>query len=633
VRRGATYALLRSLMIIAFLVLIGRLWYMQVVEVRAYRATAVESKTETRPVYAPRGIIYDSSGRPLVRNLPEINVTVIPAQWHSDDGVAESRLLSRLLHHHPGAAHIRWLIWHTVNTSPYVNTTPVIVKREIRYRTFLLVDSHANQLPGVEAGLALDHRQYLDSAPYALSHILGYTGTGTALGDTIGKSGLEAEYERQLHGVNGIEAAQINRYGDQVTPWKMVSKPVPGDGLRLTINGTFENEVAQAIDQAMKKNDWSYGAAVVMNPSNGHILAMVSLPSYNANVYTRIPVDTRATNRLIRDPLHPFVDNSYGGEFPPGSIYKIVTATAGLATGVITPSTIVDDTGKLQRYPGALIFHGWYGPGLGPVDVVHAIAESSDIFFYQVAGGGPDIPGDGLGPYRLAHWARRYGLGQHSGIELPDATGMVPTAKLIQQTQHRPWSYGDSYNSGIGQGDDLVTPLQMARVVSVIANGGTLVRPTIVQGITGPDGHRFLRGQDFGAVPDIVRRHDVPAWIAHLIGYGMRLGVTLHGVYPAWGTSYGEIDPQADAAGKTGTAQTCMPNSPAGQCDATTDAWWVGFAPYNHPKIALAVVFPDSDSEGAFAAAPVANKIILDYEHKPAPNWLNNVVTKLDFDN
>ena len=307
----------------------------------------------------------------------------------------------------------------------------------------------------------------------------------------------------------------------------------------------------------------------------------------------------------------PLYDSATQGTYPPGSIYKVITATAGLATGVITPSTIVDDTGSLQKYPGTRVYNGWQpAPGLGDMNVVSAIAESSDIYFYEVAGGGPaggaGIPGNGLGPYRLGRWARRYALGQNTGIELQDSTGLVPSPRELSLTEHRPWTYGDSYNMGIGQGGNLVTVIQMARVASAIANGGNLVRPTLLQGITGPNGHRILHGFNYGAVPDVVRPHFVPRWITGLIGQGMRDGL-MHNSF-GLGTSAGQVDPRTEAAGKTGTAQD--PNG--------VDAWWIGFAPYNHPKIAVAVCFPHSNTEGAWGAAPVASKIILDYEHKNA---------------
>lgn len=645
--RTTSYSLLRAFVITAFLLLVARLWYMQIVEVKAYRATATANKTIYRIVPAPRGIFYDRNGVPLVRNLPRIDVTVVPSQWDTRHGIAESRLLSRLLRHKPDPARIRRLVAAPGRNGLPV-TTPIVIKQSLGYRAFLVIRSFTNHLPGVYAGSSLSHRYYLDASPFPLSHLLGYTGAigaaeYSAFGgrngngpwawqrytqrDEVGQTGLEQVFEHQLHGVNGVESAQINFRDNQVTPWTTAAPVRAGNGVRLTISLKFENQVAQDLRQAMRKNNWPQGAAVVMNPDTGHILAMVSLPSYNANTFTANPSKRkdRQEARLLKPNQQnpPMFDNSYQGTFPPGSIYKIITATAGLASGVITPSSVVYDRGQLQRYAGSQIFHGWQPPpGLGPMDIYSAIAQSSDIFFYQVAGGGPDIPGNGLGPRRLDRWAKRYGLGQPTGIELGDATGLVPTPRWLEATNNRPWSYGDSYNMGIGQGGNLVTVLQMARAVSVIANGGNLVRPTLVAGITGPNGRHILRGRNYGAVPDIVRPQFVPRWITRIIAQGMRQGVT-RTANGAYGTSYGQVDPRARAAGKTGTAE-----DPHG-----VDAWWIGFAPYRHPKIAVAVVFPRSNSEGAWAAAPVASKIMLDFERKPAPGWLDKVIARLDFFN
>lgn len=640
-KRGSSYLLLRVLVVGTFLVLSGRLWYMQVVQVDAYRSKAVESRIQTRIVPAQRGIIYDRNGVPFVRNSPRLTVTVTPESWPASRAVQESRLLSRLLHHHPTASKVRWL----VNADQYP-TRPVTIKDFITLKTFYILRSYANQLPGVYASEDLSHRNYLGTAPYPLAHILGYVGAINSnqwrqdsgrrwasqrytANDIVGQAGVEEQFEHILHGTNGIQGSQIDAQLNQVSPWKTIKSAVPGDGIRLTISGHFENQVAQVLEASIKKMQTEccpiglpkQAAAVVMNPSNGQILAMVSLPSYNPNVYTS--AQSRWRNRQLKAITkgNDLFDITTGAALPPGSIYKIITATAGLESGVITPSTIVDDTGDLQRYPGARTFYGWQPPpGLGPLDIVHAIARSSDIFFYEAAGGGPNIPGNGIGPYRLGHWARMYGLGKPTGIQLPyENGGLVPSPKEVRKLHHRPWSYGDSYNMGIGQGDTLVTPLQMVRVVSVIANGGNLVRPTIIDAVTGPNGKHVLPGKNYGATPHIVRRHFVAKWVTSMIGDGMHLGVTWGYPGDPLGTSYGQVDIRTNGAGKTGTAQT----------PPWATAWWLGFAPYNHPRIAVCVVVPQARAEGAYAAAPIASKIMMDYLHKPDPNWLNLVTKRL----
>ena len=522
--RARGYVLLRGVVVAAFLLLIARLWYMQVVEVNAYRAQGVVTKTSLpRYMLAPRGIIYDRNGVPLVRNLPRLDVTINPNDW-SSHGRQESRLLARLLHHHPGAARIRHRIAQVLEAAA-LNLAPVrpfSIKTDVTLKAFYMIRSHADRLPGVDASADLSHRVYLGSSPWPLAQILGYVGPISApqaridfnpkgpyayqrytYQDSTGATGIEQEFEHQLHGINGVQTSQIDALGNQVTPWKTVSPAVPGDGIRLTIDSRFENQVAQVLQTALQKLQVTQGTAVVMNPWNGQILAMVSLPSFSPNIFTSPPSRKRSREiAALNKPSSsdPQFNLATEATLPPGSIYKVITATAGLASGVITPGTTVDDTGTLQIGPRT--WYGWMGPpGLGSLDLEQAIARSSDLYFYQVAGGSTDIPG-GVGPHRLDKWARRYGLGQDTGIELPEYPGLVPTPRYLQRTQGRPWSYGDSYNMGVGQGDDLVTPLQMARVVSVIANGGSLVRPTIIEAVTGPNGHRILRGQNYGLVPE-----------------------------------------------------------------------------------------------------------------------------------
>jgi penicillin-binding protein 2 len=636
VKKATAYTLLRAAVICAFLILAGRLWYMQIVEVNAYRAQGQDYRLQSRIVEAPRGIIYDRHGAPLVRNVAAYAVTVTPAYWPSGSrGVDESHVLSNLLHGYPSAKTIQALS----AGSPYVpGTQPVPVKRNIDVQTYWTVKAENNLLPGIGATQTFT-RHYLESWPYPFSHVLGYVGSidrqtlatdqsgqylyqryiGT---DLVGQTGLESVFDHQLHGINGVQSSEINASGNQITPWKTVSPTVPGYGIRLTIGRKFEEQVAQDLQAGMTKLGVSKGAAVVMDPNNGQILAIVSLPSYNSDIFTAMRGAKRLKqiNTLYHDHSLPLFDNSIAAQMPPGSIYKIITASGALVDGVVSPSTIVNDTGTISPCAGCGTFHGWLKGGLGPVNIVSAIEESSDIYFYQAAGGGPDIA-KGLGPFRLGHWARAYGLGKPTGVGLPgEMPGLVATPKEIFRSTGRQWSIGDSYNTGIGQGDNLATPIQMARMVSVIANGGNLVKPQIVAAETYPTSPHALPGHNYGLVPDITRPHLLPSWAVSLIQQGMRLGVT-----SSVGTSFNELDPRLNAAGKTGTAE-----APG----RTVDAWWVGYAPYDHPKIAVAVVIPQAGSEGAFSAAPIAGKIMDSYFQLSYPQWINNVYpNRLDFFN
>ncbi|HZT96270.1 MAG TPA: penicillin-binding transpeptidase domain-containing protein [Chloroflexota bacterium] len=628
-KRSTSYVLLRAAVVAIFAVLIGRLWYMQIVQVNAYRAQATVSRLQYRIIQAPRGIFYDRHGTPLVRNVASYDVTITPQNWPTSPARAfsEARLLSSLLHHHPGPLRIQ----HLVTASPGPPTAPVTVRAGVDLATYRVIQAEDLHLPGVGATQTFT-RHYLQSYPWPLSHLLGYVGpidaatyhqdtTGPwryqrfTLTDIVGRSELEAVYDHRLHGVNGLQSSEIDAAGDQISPWKTVSPVRPGYGVRLTIGAHFQAQMARDLQAGLAHIGLRQGAAVALNPNNGQVLGMVSLPSYNADLFgeSSTPQRTRAIDRIYKDPLHPLVDLTISAGMPPGSIFKVVTATAGLSEGVVTPDTVVNDTGQIQPCPVCPVFHGW--KALGPVDMETAIEQSSDIYFYELAGGGPQIPGGGLGPRRLDKWAWLYGLGHTTGIELPgENPGLVPTPHLIQATQHRPWSVGDSYNSGIGQGDNIDTPLQMARVVSTIANGGSLVRPHIVAAITYPNGRRALPGQNFDLVPDIARPHFVQPWVASLIAQGMRLGVD-----NLYGTSFGEMDPRLHAAGKTGTAED----------GNGVVAWWMGFAPYNHPRIAIAVAVPNAAAEGAYVAAPIAGKIMEDYFHLKEPaTWVDLVQQK-----
>jgi penicillin-binding protein 2 len=315
----------------------------------------------------------------------------------------------------------------------------------------------------------------------------------------------------------------------------------------------------------------------------------------------------------------------------------VVTAAAGLQTGVINGNTTYDDTGSVKLCsvydPTACqTFLGWNSAGLGTVNVVSALEKSSDIFFYTVAGGNPNVGKvPHLGPDRLAQYARLFGLGARTGVDLPDeATGSIPDSKSFWQLYHQPWHIGDSYNVGIGQGDNLVTPLQMVSVASTIANGGTVYRPRLVDHIAG----RVLPRSRVAAhdqtiipfVPDPLRSGFISPGNLALIQAGMHASVN---ATPAWqGTSYLAQDPRIDAAGKTGTAEVY---------GKAPHAWWIGYAPFNHPKVAVVVMVPNADSEGAYVGAPIGHKMLEDYFHlqpflvdRPGDhNWLDDVSQSL----
>jgi penicillin-binding protein 2 len=644
VRKKTKFLLLRSVIILVFAVLAGRLWYVQVVMGSYYKAQADTSKIRLEPVQALRGIIYDSKGRQLVWNAPSWNAEIVPHGIPRGQAGHIYSLLSKLLGNHPTPKKIAAIVKQN-EWQPY---EPAVVKQHISSSQAMLIMQMHTRLPGVRADPATVRDYNLDPA-MSLSHILGYTQIVTAQEyadirrlypqehvtalDDVGQTGVEASMEPYLHGSNGTAKVEVDS-GER--PVRTLSKGtfVPGDSVYLTINANLQRQVASDLAAALNHVGLRRGAAVVEDVHTGKILAMVSLPGFNDNWFSP-QISPKHYSALRNDPAHPLNDGAYQGVYAPGSIFKVITATAALQTGVANGTRTIEDTGQIKLcsvYDATVcqVFKGWTWPqGLGPENVVRALAQSSDIYFYTVAGGNPNV--DPHMPYiganRLHHWALQFGLGNPLGIELPsEAGGFIPSATWFNKLKPTPglknpgdqWHIGDTYNMGIGQGSNQVTPLQMANVAATIANGGTLYRPRIVDRIVGritprkgvsKKPHTILP-----FVPQIIRRGFIDPGNLALIQEGMRESVSL----PGWeGTSYYVKDPRFQAAGKTGTAEAT----------GGANAWWIGYAPYNNPQIAVSVVVPNASSEGAYTAAPIAHKIFEDYFHlKPTkPNWLTDV--------
>jgi penicillin-binding protein 2 len=634
-KKRTKFLLLRTSIIAIFVVLAGRLWYVQVVNSSYYKAQADISKIRLLPLTAPRGIIYDRYGRQLVFNAPSWNVDVVPHGVLHGHPYQIYRLLSRVLGGHPSVARIAWIVQQNV-FRPY---TEALVKRNISAENAMIIKQLHAQLPGVRAE-AVGIRNYMEDASNSLGQILGYAGAVSpqeyaaetrqdpllhlGASDAIGQSGIEAALEPYLHGVNGKAQVEVDA-GER--PIRVVNPghTVPGDDVYLTIDQKLQQQVAADLAAALQSQHWNRGVAILEDVHTGRILSMVSLPSYNNNWFSG-GISQTHYSALTNDPGHPLSNQATQGEFPPGSIYKVITATAALQTGVADANRVIDDTGEINLGGGA-VFHGWTPPpGLGPVNIVGALQKSSDIYFYTVSGGNPTDPSQaglpGIGPDRLAYWARQFGLGSTTGIELPgELPGFVPDSASHKKQYGQPWHIGDSYNSGIGQGDDLVTPLQMVSVAATIANGGTYYQPRIVDHVVGrvrPRNGVLRRAQTIEPfVPSPLRRDFISPTNITLVQKGMHASVQ---PFPI-GTSQYVVDKRIDAAGKTGTAETFLPDG-----TATTDAWWIGYAPYNNPQVAVCVLVPNADAEGAYAAAPIAHKVLEDYFNLPAsPNWLADV--------
>lgn len=537
--------------------------------------------------------------------------------------------------------------------------SPVTIKRNIPFQTMQQVKEAHLDLPGISV-VPEAVRQY--AAGSYMSHILGYVGPippdqyKEALppegsgdppiydkDDKVGLLGIEASMEDVLRGRKGRREIEVNANQREVREIANLP-PVSGDNVVLTIDSALQMSVTQFLQEGIDKAhaagsggagaNLRAGVAIVEKVTTGEILAMVSLPSYDNNLFAS-GITQADFDQLNNDPNLPMFHRAIGGSYPPGSTFKMITAAAGLQEKVIKPDTRIYDPGHID-VPLAYDenqrthFNGWKKEGLGWLDVVGAIQQSCDVFFYEVAGpaqldslGHPTrfyLPNDptphlffGLGIVPLNHYMKLFGLGTPTGIRLPgEADGVAPDPPWkLENFPGDNWSLGDTLYTGIGQGFTLVTPLQLVNATAAVANGGTLYQPQIMEQVLDSDGGTVV--QDFQS--SVIRQVPVdPANLA-LVRQGMRLAVA----DPVKGTSHRTELKGVQIAGKTGTAEIGDVIDDKGHRRA--HAWFTAFAPYDHPEIAVTVLIEaGSESlEGSTFAVPVAREIFKAYYHLNEP--------------
>ncbi len=639
--RKLTTGIFRAIIVCVFFIFVARLWRFQVVQGAEYRIKADHNRYRLVNVEAPRGIIYDSDHHVLARNKPSFTIGIVPADLPQDETEREKvyALLSRLLGvpvsaekgassqaarggilslADPAAASQPPLgIQEMVEAEDHNIYELVPIKTNVdREVAFFIEEEHLN-LPGVQVKLE-PVRQYLEGPLTA--HIVGYVGhipeetveEYTAQGynhnDRVGLTGVELTFESELRGKSGRKHVEVDVAGREV---RTVGKPEPaiaGHNLALTIDLDLQRAMESALQRGMALAGSESGVAIAMNPHSGEILGMVSLPTYDNNLFAS-GITIEEYRRLSSDPDHPLVNHAIGGQYPPGSTFKIIPAAAIIQEGVVRPDTIFWCEGMLwlpnKLFPDnpdlAQGFRCWAEEGHGQVNFLSAIAQSCDIYFYQVTGGYGDF--EGLGLERLVQYARLFGLGEPTGINLSgESAGLVPTSKWKRLTYSESWFTGDTYNMAIGQGFVLATPLQMLNAAAAVANGGTLYRPQIIHQVIDAEG-RVLRAVQ----PEVIRRLPVSEDNLELVRQGMRIAVT-------GGTAQLTNLPHVSVAGKTGTAEFPGPRDREG--NLPTHAWFVAFAPFEDPQLAL-VVFVAGGGEGSEIAVPIAAEILSQYF--PAP--------------
>lgn len=654
----------QAVIILAFGGLAARIYYLQFIERDVYVSQAEDNRLDEVSIPATRGIIIDRNGVALATNVASANVTVTPALLPDDDA-AEADVLERLagLLGIPYTGELNTvdergipersltqMVQEGENIAPY---RPVTVKSDIDHDVARMLISEALNFPGVDIEW-VSVREYPTGS--LTSHLIGYMGPipsesadqfeaeGYVLDrDRIGYDGIEYYFQPELAGQPGLEIVERDVAGEIVRTLGEQRPATNGYSLRLTLDVDLQQAAQQAlldeINRLKEENPdnaigYDRGVVIASNPQTGEILAMVSWPTYDNSRFAR-SIDYPYYAQVSQDPLRPLFNQAVNSLYPPGSIFKVITATGVLEEDVINPFDTVFDPGEIQlenRYypndPGqAQTFVCWLPEGHEDVNIIQALAWSCDVYFYKVGGGYEEEVPEGLGILRLGEWMRIFGLGRTTGVELAgENEGFIPDPDWKRRTWGENWSTGDTYNSAFGQGYTLVTPLQMLNVLNIIANNGVEARPTLIREIIDSNG-RVVRGfePEYHDVREDIRNywpdeHDgatYPETLDTTLEYvreGLRGAVTMEG-----GTALPAQEnylPYVHIAAKTGTAEFCD-NIAAEleQCEPgnwPAHAWFMAYAPYENPEISV-IAFVYNGNEGSAVALPVASEVMNAY--------------------
>jgi len=557
------------------LVLLAGLWRLQVVNASSYRALAEQNRVRKEPVLAPRGKIFDREGRLLVDNYPSVRCYL--TRESGKDLNADLPLISRGLH--IPLEQLQAALRH-FQSAPKYQSIPL--KEDITPDEQAFIEAHRNELPELET---IDEQRRLYPSDGFAAHMIGYVGvvseemldnpkySSYEPGDVVGKSGIEETYDGILRGQNGSRDVIVNSHGREIgqlgqTPAK------PGHDLRLTI----DLDLQRVAEEELEGHN---GAIVAMDPHTGEILAMVSRPTFDPNAFS-VRISRAQWQQLLNDPNHPLMNKAIQAQLAPGSTFKIIMSAAGLQEGV------------------AQNMHVMCAGGADMVDIDHAIPWSCDTFYYTLA--------EKLGINTIAKYATDFGIGQKTGIDLPDeVSGTMPSEQWKMRNYHEKWYAGETISVGIGQGPITVTPIQLARSLSGIASGGVMRRPHLVFPDEAPGGYQdAFPGSGDKTVPI-----DPETW--QTITDGMA-EATMPAQFSTAASSHLE---GIDFAGKTGTAQTISHDAldklgGSGKGQFKPNAWFVGMAPRRNPDIVVVALWEGGEwgKNAAHLAAAVVNAFV-----------------------
>ncbi len=693
--RGLSVA---GVILIVFAIYLVRLFSIQILQGPLWQAQADQNRVHIISIPAERGIIYDRNGAILARNIASYNIAITPSNLPDDDGEIQEiyRQLSTLLdvpvsnlsvnkddpNFQPYIAcqsnhGIKQIVEYGDTNAPF---SPVSIKCNVDRDLAMVVQEKAVDWPGVSVEI-VPVRDY--PSGYITSNIIGYLGPinpqnkdfyvkqgFVADRDKVGYTGVEYTYQEELGGKNGQRTVEWDVGGKVIRDVQPPVEPVPGKNIKLTIDLRLQTAATTIVEDEL--NSWNayFGkirmtsaAAIAMNPKTGEIYAMVSYPTYENNRMARA-IPSYYYEQLETDKRQPLFNKAVGYEMPIGSVFKLVTATGVLNENVISPDKIIKAPGVMtieeKASPNApttsreLKDHNWQTGGFGQIDFVHAIAYSSNMYFYKVGGGYQDEVPQGLGVCRLSEYARALGYGKLPGTGLPEeAAGNLPDPTYKRLNLGESWTYGDTYISSVGQGYVLGTPLQVLMSAATIATSGIQMKPTLLYQELDGEGNIL---KDFNPVmnydlqkdaivkeyypdPGITGCEDkgttttIPASVFEKIQEGMRLAVTDKPLGTLSGDRIGFNTYMTVAvAGKTGTAEYCdefakAAGNPCTPGNWPSHGWTVAYAPFDNPEIAV-VAFVYNGGEGASSAAPIIRRIMqTHFELKAIDNAKANAAT------
>ncbi|RJO59271.1 penicillin-binding protein 2 [Candidatus Parcubacteria bacterium] len=576
--------------IFAFLLclLTYRVFWLQLVKGSEYRRSAENNRIRISSIPPVRGVIYDKNGKSLVENIAEFSFGVIPADLKNESD-ARAQQLSAFAETAgiPVAEFEKVLVEKKANSTEFA-----VVKEHLDYAQAMKLKILFKNEPAVKVEI-MPRRHYLGGE--AFSQILGYTGkisetewddiknsedNDYQMNEVIGKTGLEAVYERQMRGISGKASIEVNaeRREQKVLA---AEEAVPGQNLVLHLDSELQKLLYKKANATVKALRTTGAAVVALDPQTGGVLAMVNAPSYDNNDFVS-GISSSLYEQLITDSHKPLFPRAVAGEYPSGSTIKPLFAVAALDQGIVTPQTTVLSTGgiKIDKW----FFPDWRPGGHGVTNIYKAIADSVNTYFYTIGGGTENF--DGLGIDRMTQYARTFGLGGQTGLDLPgERPGFLPSKAWKEQTKGEAWYIGDTYHFAIGQGDLLVTPVQMALMTATIANGGTVFKPHLVAAFQ--DSAKKISKT---IEPEIIRKQIAKPEAFQVVRDAMRQAVTS-------GSASRLQSISQPVCGKTGTAQFGNQNK--------THAWFIGFAPCTNASIAIAVIV-EGGGEGHAAALPIA---------------------------